>query len=72
MKDSTLIKISIISLILSTIIFIATLLWLLGICKQQRETLRTYENTIIESDYCNKEECFTTQQRFIDYFNYED
>lgn len=72
MKDNTLVKISIISLILSTLIFITTLLWMLGICKQQRETLRAYENTIIESDYCNKKECFTSQQRFIDYYNYKD
>lgn len=72
MKNEILVKISIISLILSTLIFITTLLWMLSICKNQRTLIHTYENTIIESDYCNEEDCYTSYQKFIDYVNDRD
>lgn len=70
-EDKLITFITIISMV-SIILFTITLIVLFRVCQEQRDKIITYENTIIESDYCNEEECYKSYQKFVDYVNNRD
>lgn len=70
-EDKLITFITIISMV-SMILFTITLIVLFRVCQEQKDKIIAYENTIIESDYCNEEECYTGYQKFVDYVNNRD
>jgi hypothetical protein len=63
--------VSSICLIVSTLIIIVALSWMAALDRYNlKQKINDYENTMIETDYCddNFEECYRTYQTFKEYY----